>query len=77
MNKLKGKVGEALKSVTPISLLVVALSALIVPMPAEILMLFLVGAVLLIVGMGFFSLPTFRNRRSAKTCNNSFGREFL
>ncbi|MCI6260904.1 MAG: DUF1538 domain-containing protein [Pyramidobacter sp.] len=56
MNKLKGKIGEALTSVTPISLLVVVLSALIVPMPAEILMLFLVGAVLLVVGMGFFSL---------------------
>lgn len=56
MNKLKGKINEALNSVAPISLLVIVLSSWIVPMPAGILMLFLAGAVLLIIGMGFFSL---------------------
>ncbi len=56
LNKLKVKILESLKSVAPISLLVIALSALVVPMPAETLMMFLCGAVLLVMGMGFFSL---------------------
>lgn len=56
MNKLKGKIIESFGSVAPISLLVIALSAFIVPMPAGTLMMFLVGAVLLVVGMGFFTL---------------------
>ncbi len=56
MNKLKGKIMESLKSVAPISLLVFALSAAVVPMPAQTLMMFLCGAVMLVAGMGFFSL---------------------
>ncbi len=56
MNKLKVKIRESLNSVTPISLLVIVLCACIVPMPAGILLLFLAGAVLLVIGMGFFSL---------------------
>ncbi len=55
-NKLNAKIRESLNSVTPISLLVIILSAFIIPMPLEILILFLTGAVMLIVGMGFFSL---------------------
>ena len=56
MNKLKGKIMESLASVMPITLLVIALSAFVVPMPGDTLLMFLGGAVLLIVGMGFFSL---------------------
>jgi len=56
LNKLKGKIMESLASVMPITLLVIALSAFVVPMPGDTLLMFLGGAVLLIVGMGFFSL---------------------
>ena len=57
MNKiLKEKAVEALSSVLPITLLVLLLSITITPMPVGTLVLYLVGAVLLIVGMAFFSL---------------------
>lgn len=56
MNKLRGKLLESLHSVIPITLLVILLCACIIPMPVEMLMLFLTGSVMLIVGMGFFSL---------------------
>jgi hypothetical protein len=56
LNKLKAKVRESLHSVAPISILVIVLCAAIVPMPADILTSFLLGAVLLILGMGLFSL---------------------
>ncbi len=55
-NKLDAKIRESLNSVILISLLVIILSAFIIPMPVEILILFLAGAVMLIIGMGFFSL---------------------
>ncbi len=54
--KLKEKILESLSSVLPITLIVLVLSVTVVPMPLGTLMMFLVGAVLLIVGMGFFSL---------------------
>ena len=54
--KLKEKVMEALSSVVPITGIVLVLSFTVAPMPVASLMLFLVGAVLLIVGVGFFSL---------------------
>ena len=54
--KLKEKVLEALASVVPITGIVLVLSFTVAPMPVASLMLFLVGAVLLIVGVGFFSL---------------------
>ena len=54
--KLKEKVLEALTSVVPITGIVLILSFTVAPMPVASLMLFLVGAVLLIVGVGFFSL---------------------
>ena len=54
--KLKEKVMEALSSVVPITCIVLVLSFTVAPMPVSSLMLFLVGAVLLIVGVGFFSL---------------------
>ena len=59
MNKiLREKVQEALSSVLPITLIVLVLSMTITPMPVGTLVLFLAGAVLLIVGMAFFSLGT-------------------
>lgn len=53
---LREKIVEALTSVLPITVIVLLLSFTLVPMPIGTLMLFLLGAVLLIVGMGFFSL---------------------
>ena len=59
MNKiLKEKLNEALTSVLPITLIVILLSVTITPMPIGTIALFLVGAVLLIVGMAFFQLGT-------------------
>ena len=54
--KLKEKTREALTSVLPITVIVLALSVTLVPMEVGTLALFLTGAVLLIVGMGFFQL---------------------
>ena len=54
--KLKEKIKESLASVLPITAIVLLLSITIVPMEVGTLMLFLTGAVLLIVGMGFFQL---------------------
>ena len=54
--KLKEKISEALSSVLPITIIVLLLSFTLAPMPIGTLMLFLLGAALLIVGMGFFSL---------------------
>ena len=50
--KLKEKIQESLSSVLPITMIVLVL----VPMEIGTLALFLTGAVLLIVGMGFFQL---------------------
>lgn len=54
--KLKEKIKESLSSVLPITLIVLVLSVTLVPMEIGTLALFLAGAVLLIVGMGFFQL---------------------
>ena len=54
--KLKEKTREALTSVLPITIIVLVLSVTLVPMEVGTLALFLTGAVLLIVGMGFFQL---------------------
>lgn len=54
--KLKLKVLESLYAVVPVTLIVLALGMTIVPMELSTLLLFLVGAVFLIVGMGFFTL---------------------
>lgn len=54
--KLKEKISEALSSVLPITVIVLLLSFTLAPMPIGTLMLFLLGAAMLIVGMGFFSL---------------------
>ena len=54
--KLKEKIRESLSSVLPITMIVLILSITLVPMEISTLVLFLTGAVLLIVGMGFFQL---------------------
>lgn len=54
--KLKEKIKESLTSVLPISVIVLILSITLVPMEIGTLAMFLTGAVLLIVGMGFFQL---------------------
>lgn len=56
IENLKEKTREALASVLPITGIVLILTILIVPMEIGTLALFLTGAVLLIVGMGFFQL---------------------
>ena len=50
------KIREALASVLPITLIVLVLCFTVAPVPTDVLLAFLVGAVLLIVGMGFFTL---------------------
>lgn len=54
--KLTEKLSEALKAVLPIIGIVLVLSFTIAPLPPSILLLFLFGAVLLIIGMMFFTL---------------------
>lgn len=54
--KLKEKTKEALSSVLPITLIVLLISVTISDLGIDMLMLFLTGAMLLIVGMGFFQL---------------------
>jgi len=53
---LNEKTKEALASVLPILMIVLILTFSVAPVPAEVLLAFLVGAVLLIVGMGLFTL---------------------
>ena len=50
------KVREALASVLPITLIVLVLCFTAAPVPTDVLLAFLMGAVLLIVGMGLFTL---------------------
>ncbi|MDR1704155.1 MAG: DUF1538 family protein, partial [Clostridiales bacterium] len=54
--KLKEKLWESLVSVLPITVILLVISVLLVPMDVGTVFLFLVGALLLIVGMGFFQL---------------------
>jgi ABC-type multidrug transport system fused ATPase/permease subunit len=57
MNKvLKEKIMEAFSSVMPITAIVLVASVFLVPMSTGTILTFLVGAALLIVGMGFFTL---------------------
>jgi hypothetical protein len=53
---LKEKIMEAFSSVLPITAIVLITSVVLVPMPAGTVLMFLVGAALLIIGMGFFTL---------------------
>lgn len=54
--KLKEKIKESLSGVLPITVIVLLLSITLVPIENGIILLFLTGALLLIVGMGFFQL---------------------
>ena len=54
--KLMEKIKESLAAVLPVTGVVLLLSVTITPMPLSTMAMFLVGAVLLIVGMGFFTL---------------------
>ncbi len=54
--QLQVKLKEALKAVLPIMLIVIILSLTIAPIPSGILLSFLLGGILLIGGMMFFSL---------------------
>lgn len=57
MNKqLKEKIKESVASVLPITFIVLLLSVTLVPLEAGVMVLFIIGAILLIVGMGFFTL---------------------
>lgn len=53
---LKEKILESLSAVLPITGIVLLLTVLLVPMEVGAVSLFLVGAVMLIIGMGFFQL---------------------
>jgi hypothetical protein len=53
---LKEKIIEAFSSVLPITAIVLIASVVLVPMPAGTILMFMAGAALLIVGMGFFTL---------------------
>ena len=50
------KIKDSLKSIIPISLIIAILSFTITPLDADVIVKFLIGAVMLIVGMGFFTL---------------------
>ncbi|MBQ2977465.1 MAG: DUF1538 domain-containing protein [Clostridia bacterium] len=54
--KLREKLRESISSVLPISLLVLLLSATLVPIDLSTMSLFVVGAFMLIMGMGLFTL---------------------
>lgn len=54
--KLKEKIAESLSSVVPITAIVFILSVTVVPLEIGTTVMFLVGASMLIVGMGFFTL---------------------
>lgn len=55
-SKLREKLTETLKAVLPILIIVLILCFTIAPIPPSILMTFLIGAILLIIGMLFFNV---------------------
>jgi len=54
--KLREKTLESLSAVLPITGIMLFISVFLVPMDLSTMVLFLVGAVMLILGMGFFQL---------------------
>ena len=54
--KLREKTLESLSAVLPITGIVIIISIFIVPMELGSLVMFVVGAIMLILGMGFFQL---------------------
>lgn len=55
-SKFKEKLAETLKAVLPIMIIVILLCFTITPIPTSIMMTFIVGAVLLVLGMLFFNV---------------------
>jgi len=53
---LKEKIMEAFSAVLPITAIVLIASVVLTPMPSGTILMFLAGAALLIIGMGFFTL---------------------
>ncbi len=53
---LSEKIKESLTSVLPVTLIVLFLLTTFIPVPAAMLLAFLIGAVLIIIGMGLFTL---------------------
>lgn len=56
--KIKDKVKEAFAAVLPITGIVLAISVFLIPMELGNIVMFLTGAVMLVIGMGFFQLGT-------------------
>lgn len=54
--KLKAKILESLSAVLPVTGIVLILSVFIVPLKIDVVVMFLAGAVMLIIGMGLFQL---------------------
>jgi len=54
--KLREKIMESLSAVLPITGIVLVLSILLVPLKLSTMFMFLTGAIMLVVGMGFFQL---------------------
>ncbi len=53
---LNNKIKESLSSVLPVTLIVLVLCFSVVPIPADIFLMFVMGAFMLIIGMGLFTL---------------------
>ena len=53
---LKAKIIESLEAILPISCIVLALSIILVPIEIGAVVMFMVGALMLIIGMGMFQL---------------------
>lgn len=56
MNQMRSKLLEALRSIMPIALIVIALAFTILPINSEYLLLFIIGVALLVLGMSVFTL---------------------
>ncbi len=54
--KIKSKIRESLSAILPISTIILILSFTIAPLPSDVISSFLIGTVLLILGMGLFTL---------------------
>ncbi|MDL2293353.1 DUF1538 domain-containing protein [Ruminococcaceae bacterium OttesenSCG-928-D13] len=54
--KLKEKIQESLSAVLPITAIVLVISIFLVPMELGTIVMFLVGAMMMVIGMGFFQL---------------------
>ena len=55
LKSLRHKLQESITSVLPITLIVLVLSMTIVPLPLDIMLTFILGAIMLIAGMSLFS----------------------